>query len=57
MLQYYLSVIRNMTRAKTSGMSELFICDADKYAPILNGTGNEIKAWNRSFRQSCYIPI
>ena len=57
MLQYYLSVIRNMTSAKTSGMSEMFICDADKYTPALNGTGNDIMAWNRSFRQSFYIPI
>ena len=57
MLQYRLSADRNMTIDKTFGTPAMFICDADKFGPANKGTDHDIKAWNRFFRQSLYIPI
>ena len=57
MLQYRLSVTRNNTAMETFGKPAMFICGADKFAPATIGTDHDIKAWNRSFRQSLYIPI
>ena len=57
MLQYRLFVVRNITVMKTFGKPAMSVCGADKFAPATIGTDHDIKAWNRSFRQSLYIPI
>ncbi len=57
MLQYRLFAVRNMTMEKTFGTTAMFICDAENKAPAMIGTDHDNKAWNRSFRQSMYIPI
>ena len=57
MLQYRLSVVRNITVMKTFGKPAMSICGADNFAPATIGTDHDIKAWNRSFWRSFYIPI
>ena len=57
MLQYRLSVVRNITAMKTFGKPAMFICDADKFAPATIGTGHDTQAWKGSFGQFLYIPI
>ena len=56
MLQHRLSTVMNINTVNTFGKPAMFICDADKFAPA-KGTDFDINAWNRSFRQSFYIPI
>ena len=57
MLQYRLSADINLTIDKTFGTPAMFICDADKQAKANTDKDHDNKAWNRSFRQSSYIPI
>ena len=56
MMQYRLSAIRNLTSAKAFGKPAMSISCADKYTPAAGEKNNNL-AWNRSFRQSLYIPI
>ena len=57
MLQHRLSAVMNISMTTAFGKPAMFICGAEKYAPAMLGTGLDIKAENRSFRQSFYIPI
>ncbi len=57
MLQYRLSVNRNMKMAGTFGTPVMFNCDTDKFAPAAKGIDRALIAWNRPFRQSFYISI
>ena len=57
MLQRRLSVIMNNIEANTFGTPAMSVCDADKLALAMTGTDHDIKAWNRSSRQSLNIPI
>ena len=57
MLQYRLSVVRNITAMKTFGKPAMFICGADNFGPATIGAGRGIQAWKGSFGQFLYIPI
>ena len=57
MLQFRLSVIRNIDAMNAFGKPAMFICDAEKKALASTGADHDDKAWNRLFRQFLYIPI
>ena len=57
MLQYRLSVVRNITVMKTFGKPAMSICGADNFDPATIGAGHDTQAWKGSFGQFLYIPI
>ena len=57
MLQYRLSVVRNITVMKTFGKPAMSICGADNFAPATIGAGHDTQTWKGSFEQFLYIPI
>ena len=55
MLQHRISALMDISKAMAFGKPVMFICDAENKTPA--ALGNDIKARNRSFWQSFYIPI